>query len=151
MAYDFDTVVPRRGTNSSKWDTPAEEGVMPMWVADMDFRTAPAVVEALQRRVAHGIFGYTKVPDAYYEVVTGWFARRHGWRIDPQWIVCTTGVVPALLAPTLGLKGVWIAMCIELCFRGAIFLVLLLRGRWLGPPPAALNRAVDKQTPPYDR
>lgn len=60
----------------------------------MDFRTAPAVIEALQRRVAHGIFGYTKVPDAYYNAVEGWFARRHGWRIDRRWIVCTTGVVP---------------------------------------------------------
>ena len=62
MKYDFDTIIPRRGTNSYKWDTPEEENVLPMWVADMDFRTAPTIVEALQRRVAHGIFGYTKVP-----------------------------------------------------------------------------------------
>lgn len=98
MEYDFDTVIPRRGTDSCKWDTPAQENVLPMWVADMDFRTAPAVIEALQRRVAHGIFGYTKVPDAYYNAIGGWFARRHGWRIDRRWIVCTTGVVPALSA-----------------------------------------------------
>lgn len=98
MKYDFDTPVPRRGTNSYKWDTPEEKDVLPMWVADMDFRTAPVVTEALQRRVAHGIFGYTKVPDAYYTAVTEWFDRRHGWRIDPQWIVYTTGVVPALSA-----------------------------------------------------
>lgn len=98
MEYDFDTVIPRRGTDSCKWDTPAQEDVLPMWVADMDFRTAPAVIEALQRRVAHGIFGYTKVPDAYYNAIGGWFARRHGWRIDRRWIVCTTGVVPALSA-----------------------------------------------------
>lgn len=58
MKYDFDTIIPRRGTNSYKWDTPEEENVLPMWVADMDFRTAPTIVEALQRRVAHGIFGY---------------------------------------------------------------------------------------------
>ena len=98
MEYDFDTVIPRRGTDSCKWDTPAQEDVLPMWVADMDFRTAPAVIEALQRRVAHVIFGYTKVPDAYYNAIGGWFARRHGWRIDRRWIVCTTGVVPALSA-----------------------------------------------------
>ena len=98
MEYDFDTVIPRRGTDSCKWDTPAQEDVLPMWVADMDFRTAPAVIEALQRRVAHGIFGYTKVPVAYYNAIGGWFARRHGWRIDRRWIVCTTGVVPALSA-----------------------------------------------------
>ena len=98
MEYDFDTVIPRRGTDSCKWDTPAQEDVLPMCVSDMDFRTAPAVIEALQRRVAHGIFGYTKVPDAYYNAIEGWFARRHGWRIDRRWIVCTTGVVPALSA-----------------------------------------------------
>ena len=55
MKYDFDTIVLRRGTNSYKWDTPKEKNVLPMWVADMDFRTAPAIVEALQRRVAHGL------------------------------------------------------------------------------------------------
>lgn len=96
--YDFDTVIPRRGTNSCKWDTPEEEGVLPMWVADMDFRTAPAITEALQRRVAHGIFGYTKVPDAYYTAVVNWFARRHSWPIEKNWIIYTTGVVPALSA-----------------------------------------------------
>ena len=96
--YDFDTVVPRRGTNSYKWDTPEQEGVLPMWVADMDFRAAPCIVEALRRRVSHGVFGYTRVPAAYYDAVTDWFARRHGWRIDPHWILYTTGVVPALSA-----------------------------------------------------
>lgn len=69
MVYDFDTIVPRRQTNSYKWDSATDEGVLPMWVADMDFRTAPEIIEALQRRVAHGIFGYTHVPDAYYRAV----------------------------------------------------------------------------------
>ena len=98
MKYDFDTIIPRRGTNSYKWDTPEEENVLPMWVADMDFRTAPAIVEALQRRVAHGIFGYTKVPETYYDAVVRWFESRHRWRIDPRWIIYTSGVVPALSA-----------------------------------------------------
>ena len=98
MNYDFDTVVPRRGTNSYKWDTPEEEHVLPMWVADMDFRTAPAIIDALQKRVAHGIFGYTKVPEAYYDAVVRWFEGRHRWRIDPRWIIYTSGVVPALSA-----------------------------------------------------
>lgn len=69
-----------------------------MWVADMDFRTAPAIIDALRRRVDHGIFGYTRVPDSYYEAVTGWFARQHGWAIDREWIIYTTGVVPAVSA-----------------------------------------------------
>lgn len=94
----FDTVVPRRGTNSYKWDTPEGDDVLPMWVADMDFRTAPAVIEAVQRHAAHGIFGYTKVPEAYYEAVARWFESRHRWRIDPEWMIYTTGVVPALSA-----------------------------------------------------
>ena len=98
MKYDFDQVIPRRGTNSYKWDTPEQEGVLPMWVADMDFRTAPAILQALQKRVEHGIFGYTKVPEAYYRAVVRWFDRRHRWRIDPQWIIYTTGVVPAVSA-----------------------------------------------------
>lgn len=98
MKYDFDTIVPRRGTNSYKWDTPKEADVLPMWVADMDFRTAPAIIEALQERVAHGIFGYTKVPESYYNAVVRWFENRHQWQINPQWIIYTSGVVPALSA-----------------------------------------------------
>ena len=69
-----------------------------MWVADMDFRTAPAIVNALRRRVEHGIFGYTRVPNSYYEAVTDWFARRHSWTIDCTWIIYTSGVVPAISA-----------------------------------------------------
>ena len=96
--YDFDELIPRRGTNSVKWDVPQQEGVLPMWVADMDFKTAPAVIEALRRRVEHGIFGYTKVPEAYYKAIVDWFGRRHNWKIDPASIIYTTGVVPALSA-----------------------------------------------------
>lgn len=98
MKYDFDEMIPRRHTHSYKWDTDADEEVLPMWVADMDFRTAPAVVEALRRRTEHGLFGYTKVPPAYYEAVIRWFGRRHAWRIDRDWIIYTSGVVPALSA-----------------------------------------------------
>ncbi len=97
MKYDFDKTIDRRATNSYKWDS-APEGVLPMWVADMDFRTAPAIIDALQKRVAHGIFGYTRVPDAYYDAVTSWFSRRHGWNIDREWIIYTSGVVPAVSA-----------------------------------------------------
>ena len=98
MKYDFDTIIPRRGTNSYKWDTPEEENVLPMWVADMDFRTAPAIIDALQKRVAHGIFGYTKVPEAYYDAVVRWFDDRHRWQVDSRWFIYTSGVVPALSA-----------------------------------------------------
>lgn len=98
MKYDFDKQIARRDTDSYKWDSACGEDILPMWVADMDFRTAPAIIEALRRRVEHGIFGYTRIPDGYYEAVTGWFARRHGWAIDRDHIICTSGVVPAISA-----------------------------------------------------
>ncbi|MDE7024585.1 MAG: aminotransferase class I/II-fold pyridoxal phosphate-dependent enzyme, partial [Paramuribaculum sp.] len=76
-----------------------------MWVADMDFRTAPCVIEALRQRVEHGIFGYTKVPSEYYEAVVRWFSRRHGWEINPDHIIYTSGVVPAISAIIKGLTS----------------------------------------------
>jgi cysteine-S-conjugate beta-lyase len=98
MKYNFDEIISRRGTNSYKWDSAKEEDVLPMWVADMDFRTAPAIIETLRQRVEHGIFGYTKVPDAYYEAIQNWFRRKHNWEIEKDWIIYTSGVVPALSA-----------------------------------------------------
>ena len=98
MKYDFDEIVPRRGTHSVKWELDSDPDILPMWVADMDFRTAPPVVEALRRRVEHGIFGYAQAPQAYYDAVVKWFERRHGWRTEPEWILHTTGVIPALSA-----------------------------------------------------
>lgn len=98
MKYDFDKVISRRGTDSYKWDSAESEHVLPMWVADMDFHTATAIVDALRLRVEHGIFGYTRVPDSYYDAVTGWFMRRHGWKMNREWIIYTSGVVPAVSA-----------------------------------------------------
>lgn len=69
-----------------------------MWVADMDFRTSPAIIEALRKRVDHGIFGYEHVSDGYYDALINWFDRRHGWRMRREWIIYTTGVVPAVSA-----------------------------------------------------
>ena len=95
--FDFDSVNVRRGTGCVKWDGD-RDGVIPMWVADMDFRTAPCITEAVMKRAGQGIFGYTRVPDSYYEAVCGWFSRRHGWDIGKDWIIYTSGVVPALSA-----------------------------------------------------
>lgn len=94
--YDFDKLTERRGTNSYKWDSPVDADVLPMWVADMDFEVAPAITKALQERVTQGIFGYTMVPDSYYEAIVDWFKRRHGWTLERDWILYTTGVVPAV-------------------------------------------------------
>ena len=96
--YDFDQLIPRRGTNSVKWDEEPAADILPMWVADMDFRTAPCVVEALRRRVEHGVYGSATVPESYYGAVTSWFARRHGWAPGADWILPVTGVIPALSA-----------------------------------------------------
>lgn len=98
MEYDFSRPTDRRGTDSYKWDSAPEADIIPMWVADMDFETFPGITEALQRRVAHGIFGYTRVPEAYYEAVCRWFDKRHGWYINREDIIYTSGVVPAVSA-----------------------------------------------------
>lgn len=96
--YNFDEIIPRRGTHSLKWDLDPEGDVLPMWVADMDFRTAPPVAEAVERRAAHGIYGYATVPESYFDAITAWFSRRHGWAPDRAWILPATGVIPALSA-----------------------------------------------------
>lgn len=95
--YNFDQVINRRGTNSVKWDS-AADGVLPLWVADMDFATAPCVQEAVQRRAQHPVFGYVRVPDSYYEAVIRWFERRHQFTMQRDWIIYTSGVVPAISA-----------------------------------------------------
>ena len=115
MKYNFDEIIERRGTHCVKWDeTPAianfntplplggaggglpGDGLLPFWIADMDFRVAPAIEEAVRRRAAHPVYGYTIVEDDYYEAVISWFHRRHGWDIERNWMLYTTGVVPAM-------------------------------------------------------
>lgn len=98
MEYDFSRPTDRRGTDSYKWDSAPEADIIPLWVADMDFETFPGITEALQQRVAHGIFGYTCVPETYYEAVCRWFGKRHGWHINREDIIYTSGVVPAVSA-----------------------------------------------------
>ena len=94
MMFSADAVE-RRGTGCVKWDE-ADEGVIPLWVADMDFAVAPPIREAIRRRAEHPVFGYTYVQDDYYEAVISWFRRRHGWTISREHILYTTGVVPAM-------------------------------------------------------
>lgn len=101
MKYDFDTVINRYNTNSlkydcaEKWERPAD--ILPMWVADMDFRTAPEILDAMHESINHGIFGYSVPKDEYYEVVAKWFRDRLGWKdARGEWIVKTPGVVFAI-------------------------------------------------------
>ena len=97
-AYSFDEIIPRRNTASVKWDE-FEADALPLWVADMDFKAAPAILEALQRRLDHGVFGYELLPQSYYDAIARWFDRRHGWKgITREHIIPTTGVIAAYSA-----------------------------------------------------
>ena len=96
MKYNFDERIDRRGTGCVKWDMAPDKDVLPLWVADMDFRAAPAILEAVKKRAEHGVFGYTVVEDDYYDAVISWFRRRHQWHIQREEILYTTGVVPAM-------------------------------------------------------
>ena len=92
--FDFDNTPQRRGTNSMKWDVGENE--LPMWIADMDFATAPAITKALLARAEHGCYGYAIVPDAWYNTFISWWKRRHDFEMKPEWLQFCTGVVPAI-------------------------------------------------------
>ena len=94
VIYDFDTPVDRRGMDSLKWDV--AEGELPMWVADMDFQTAPEIRQALMERMAHGVFGYSVVPERWYDAYIQWWKTRHGYTMERDWLIFCTGVVPAI-------------------------------------------------------
>lgn len=94
MKYDFDRMTDRRGVGSLKWDVPERE--LPMWVADMDFETAPEIIEALKKRVEHGIFGYSVVTEDWYEAYRSWWSRRHHLEMEKEWLIFCTGIVPAI-------------------------------------------------------
>lgn len=103
MKYNFDNVPSRWNTNSYKYDSAPHEDIIPLWVADMDFPTAPVVQQALRNRVEHPIYGYVKVPECYYHSTINWFSRRHGWTIPRESFIYTSGVVPAISAIIQGI------------------------------------------------
>lgn len=94
MQYDFDTPINRRGTGSLKWDV--SENELPLWVADMDFQTAPEVRAAIEKRALHGVFGYSIVPEDWYAAYQNWWRIRHGFSMEKDWLIFCTGVVPAI-------------------------------------------------------
>ena len=95
--FNFDQPIERRGTRSVKWDEESKD-VLPLWVADMDFATAPCIQNAIMQRAMHPCYGYTLVPDEYYQAIIGWFWSRHQWRIRREEILTTIGVIPAIAA-----------------------------------------------------
>ncbi len=122
MDSQFDRIINRRGTGSYKWDS--RDNVLPLWVADMDFCTAPCVIEALKRRVEHGVFGYTLVRDDYYDALIDWFGTRHLYIINRCDVIYTSGVVPALSAIIKALvrpgDGVIVQTPVYNCFFSSI-------------------------------
>lgn len=98
MTYNFDHPAARRHTGSYKWDIFKDDDIIPLWVADMDFETAPCIAEAVRKRARHSIYGYTLIGQSYYDAIINWFSRRHNWHIEKDWIIYTTGVVPAISA-----------------------------------------------------
>ena len=94
MKYDFDEIVDRRRTNSLKWDV--SENELPMWVADMDFKTAPEITEAIIKRAQHGVFGYSVIPDEWYDAYIGWWKSRHGIEYRKDELIFSTGVIPII-------------------------------------------------------
>ncbi len=97
---NFNIVVNRKNTNCLKYDFAVRRGrpenVLPLWVADMDFKVAPEITQAIEKRVAHGIFGYSEVKEEYFEAVAAWMEQKHGWHVEEDWLVKTPGVVFAL-------------------------------------------------------
>ncbi|MDP4178551.1 MAG: MalY/PatB family protein [Bacillota bacterium] len=100
MKYDFDKVIPRKNTNSIKWDYSEKffgvDDILPMWIADMDFETVPEIKDAIIERAQHNIYGYSNYSDEYYQTVIDWNKKRHDWTIDKDWICHSTGVVNAM-------------------------------------------------------
>ena len=97
MKYDFDEIVPRRGTHSVKWELDSDPDILPMWVADMDFATVPEVTEMLERRAAHGLFGYAQETPQWRQAYVRWWRERHHFEMEEDWLVFSTGVVPTIL------------------------------------------------------
>ena len=101
--FDFDKPVLRRDTDCVKWDEAESADILPLWVADMDFETAPCVAAAVQRRAAHPVYGYGLVPEGFYSAIRSWNRQRHDWDFPREWIQYTSGVVPAVSAILQGL------------------------------------------------
>ena len=105
MAYSFDQIIPREGTHAYKLDLREKvfgnPDVLPLWVADMDFAAPPEVMNAIQQRATHGIYGYTVRGDWFQQAIVGWMQRRHQWTVDPAWVEYAPGVVPSMVMAVL--------------------------------------------------
>lgn len=137
MKYDFDKVIDRRGTNSEKWEV--SENELPMWVADMDFEAAPEIISALEKRLKHGVLGYSYVPDEWYDAYTGWWKRRHGFEIDREWLVFVTGVIPAISSIIRKLSTPAEKVLVQTPVYNIFFNSIINNGRQVLESPLSLN------------
>ncbi|MGI6783948.1 MAG: MalY/PatB family protein [Aminivibrio sp.] len=141
--YDFDAVIERRGTISAKWDGMeplfGTNDLFPMWIADMDFKAPPEILEALQERIDHGVLGYTRRFEPYREAVASWMERRHGWRPDTEWIRHTPGVVPALAVSMLAFTQPGDGILVQPPVYYPFFAAITGRGRRVVENPLAFD------------
>lgn len=101
--YNFDEIIDRHGTSCNKWEYNIPDGVLPMWVADMDFAAAPEICEAMQKRLNHPIYGYTHHSQELKDAIVSWVSRRYHWEIESDWLAFSPGVVPALVMSLLSI------------------------------------------------
>ncbi len=158
LGFDFETVVDRRSSSSLKWDHYAQQDILPLWVADMDFPSPPAVLEALRERVDHGIFGYTLAPDSLVEAVQNHVQRQYGWQIEAEWLVWLPGLVTGLNAVcrAVGEAGDAVLTCTpiyppflsaaELMGRQTLAVPLVQEGCHWRMDIAAMERAITPKT-----
>jgi cystathionine beta-lyase len=141
--FDFDNLPDRRGTASLKWDfggrIAGREGLLPLWVADMDFAAPPAIVDAVARRAAHGVFGYTLEPESYFEAAMRWLADRHGWNIRREWLLPTPGVVQTISAALLAASAPGDRIVIQPPVYHPFALRIRANGREVAENPLALD------------
>ena len=137
MTYDFDKVTDRRGRGSLKWDVPQRE--LPMWVADMDFETAPEIRGGLRERVEHGIFGYCVVTEDWYRAYRDWWSRRHGFSMEKDWLVFCTGVVPAISSAVRKLTTVGEKVLVQTPVYNIFFHSIRNNGREILESPLVYN------------
>ncbi|MCH5461607.1 pyridoxal phosphate-dependent aminotransferase [Lactobacillus sp. LC28-10] len=124
---NFSELIDRRHTNSVKWDVKDNE--LPMWVADMDFRTLPAIVSAIQEKADNGIFGYEEVPQAYFDAVQSWYEQEHDWRPETDWMIFATGVVPTISSSVRRLTNVGDNVLIQAPVYNIFYNSILNNGR----------------------
>lgn len=153
MSHDFNERTLRRGTLSYKWDQGeklfGDPEVLPLWVADMDFKCAPAIVRAVNERAAQAIYGYTIRTEEYVQAITGWFRRRHHWDIDAAWLTDSPGVVPSLSIAVQSLTEPGDAVILQSPVYNPFYDVILKNGRKLAESPLLLKE--NRYEMDYDR